>query len=169
MRKNSSFLAKRVVILGIVLIFGISFMLIASAEQSVKINAEIGAKLVFNVSRGKLTLPVDPLKSPNARQSLVFLVKTNAPSYNITASHSTFEVKDYGLIDNGNLRVTSDPIDGEGTGGWKTVKDDMELIRGETGRTNGEETSATYQLRVDYRVPFGEADTTVLFTAMAST
>lgn len=169
MRKNLSLLVKRVVILSMVLGFGVSFMLIASAEQSVEINAEISAKLAFNVSPGKLTLPVDPLKSPSTRQSLVFHVKTNAPYYNITAAHSTFEVKDYGLIDNGNLRVASDPIDGEGTGGWKTVKNDMELIKGETGRTNGEETSATYQLRVDYRVPFGEGETTVLFTAMAST
>ncbi|MBS3765288.1 hypothetical protein KGY71_02080 [Candidatus Bipolaricaulota bacterium] len=169
MYKKSSFSIKLAVTLGLVVILGTYFVGAAPTEQEVKINAEIGAKLAFEVSRGKLKIPVDPLETPRNRDSLVFIVKTNAPFYDITASHSTFEVKDYDLIDKGNFWVRSDYIDGEGTNGWKEVKNEMELITGETGRTNREETSATYQLRVDYRVPFGKAETTVLFTASVST
>jgi len=169
MQRQSSFTMKLAVTLGLAVILGTYFVGAAPAEQEVKINAEIGAALDFEVSRGKLKIPVDPLEAPRNRASLVFIVKTNAPFYGITASHSTFEIKDYDLVDNGNFWVTSNAIDGEGTNGWKEVKNEMELITGETGRTNREETSATYQLRVDYSVPFGEAETTVLFTAAVST
>lgn len=169
MQRKLSFPIKLAVTIGLTVILGTHFVGAASAEQEVKINAEIGAKLAFDVSRSQLQIPVDPLEAPRNRDSLVFIVKTNAPFYNITASHSTFEIKDYDLVDNGNFWVTSDAIDGEGTNGWKEVKNEMELITGETGRTNREETSATYQLRVDYSVPFGEAETTVLFTAAVST
>jgi len=169
MQRKLSFPIKLAVTIGLTVILGTHFVGAASAEQEVKINAEIGAKLAFDVSRSQLQIPVDPLEAPRNRDSLVFIVKTNAPFYNITASHSTFEIEDYDLVDNGNFWVTSDAIDGEGTNGWKEVKNEMELITGETGRTNREETSATYQLRVDYSVPFGEAETTVLFTAAVST
>jgi len=169
MQRKLSFPIKLAVTIGLTVILGTHFVGAASAEQEVKINAEIGAKLAFDVSRSQLQIPVDPLEAPRNRDSLVFIVKTNAPFYNITASHSTFEIKDYDLADKGNFWVASDPVDGEGTNGWKEVKNEMELITGETGRTNREETSATYQLRVDYSVPFGEAETTILFTASAST
>lgn len=169
MKKKSSFPIRLTVTLGLAVILGTYFVVAAPAEQEVKINAEIGAKLAFDVSRSQLKIPVDPLEAPRNRDSLVFIVKTNAPFYNITASHSTFEIKDYDLADQGNFWVTSDPVEGEGTNGWKEVKNEMELITGETGRTNHEETSATYQLRVDYTVPFGDAETNILFTASVST
>ncbi len=155
----------------LMLIIGLSFMQITQAEQSVTVNAKIGAKLIFRAAPPRLKLAVDPVDQPSTTASHKLMVKTNAPSYSITASYGTFEVGDYDLIDNGNLTVSSEaPDSGEGTGGnFVKIDDEVEILAGESGYTNQETTSVFYKLGVDFTVPFGDAGTTVVYTATMST
>ncbi|MFW6104594.1 MAG: hypothetical protein ACOC6I_01995 [Candidatus Bipolaricaulota bacterium] len=148
---------------------GASFSLMG--EQNVEVNAEIGAKLIFNAAPKKLKLSVDPENNPTAQAGHRLRVKTNAPTYGITAAYGTFEVGDYDLIGNGNLTVASEaPGSGEGTGGsFIQISDEVEILAGESGRTNNEVTPVTYQLDVDFTVPYGDAETTVVYTATMST
>ena len=151
------------------LVLGISFVTTVSAAE-VTVDAKIGAKLIFNATPQKLKMSVDPVDKPTAQASQKLMVKTNAPTYGITASYGSFEVKDYGLIENGNLKVQSRaPDSGSGTGDPVTVEDEIEILAGESGRTNNEFTPVVYQLSVDFTVPFGDASTTVVYTATMST
>lgn len=170
MKKVPKIQAKYVASLVLVLILSLSFTQMVHAEQSVEVNAEIGAKLIFNATPKKLKLSVDPMDKPTAQAANRLQVKTNAPSYSITAAYGSFEVKDYDLIENGNIKVSAEaPEDGDGTGGLVSVADEVELLAGESGRVNNEVTGVNYQLEVDYTVPFGEATTTVVYTASMST
>lgn len=155
----------------LILMLGVSLSLMAQGDQSVEVNAEIGGKLIFNAAPKKLKLTVDPENNPTAQDGHRLMVKTNAPTYGITAAYGTFEVGDYGLIENGNLTVASEaPGSGEGTGGnFVEISDEVEILAGESGRTNNEVTPVTYQLNVDFTVPFGDAETTVVYTASMST
>ncbi len=155
--------------LALILILGVSFSLMGQ-DQSVDVNAEIGAKLIFNATPKKLKFNVDPQNKPTAQAGNRLKVKTNAPSYSITAAYGAFEVGDYDLIDNGNLSVSSEaPEDGDGTGGLVNAGGEVELLAGESGRTNNEVTQVVYQLDVDFTVPYGDATTTVVYTATMST
>lgn len=166
--KNRSLL-KLSVSLALVLFLGTSYAMTVSAAE-VTVNAEVNGKLIFNAAPKKLKMSVDPLDQPTANAEHTLRVKTNAPTYSITASYGAFEVKDYGLIENGNLEVASEaPDSGSGTGGLVTVADEVEILAGESGRTNNEVTPVTYQLNVDFTVPFGDASTTVVYTASMST
>lgn len=138
--------------------------------QNVEVNAEIGAKLIFNAAPKKLKLSVDPENNPTAQAGHRLMVKTNAPTYGITAAYGTFEVGDYDLIGNENLTVASEaPGSGEGTGGsFIQISDEVEILAGESGRTNNEVTPVTYKLDVDFTVPYGDAETTVVYTATMS-
>ncbi len=155
----------------LMMIIGLSFFQITQAEQSVTVNAEIGAKLIFQAAPKKIKLNVDPVDKPTAKAGHKLMVKTNAPNYSITASYGAFEVGDYGLIENGNLTVASEsPDSGEGTGGnFVEIGDEVEILAGESGYTNNEVTPVNYNLKVDFTVPFGEAGTTVVYTAAMST
>jgi len=169
-----NFPSKKAIELSVSLILALTLMLtfaqLGLAEQSVTVNAEIGAKLIFNAAPKKLKLSVDPVDKPTAQAGHRLMVKTNAPSYSITASYGTFEVNDYRLIENGNLTVASEaPDSGEGTGGFVEIGDELEILAGESGYTNRETTSVSYKLDVDFTVPFGEAETTVVYTASMST
>ncbi len=153
----------------LVLFLGTSYVMTVSAAE-VTVNAEIGGKLIFNATPKKSKLSVDPVDNPKAQAANRLMVKTNAPTYSITASYGSFEVKDYGLIENGNLKVQSRaPDSGSGTGDPVTVEDEIEILAGESGRTNNEFTPVVYQLSVDFTVPFGDASTTVVYTATMST
>jgi hypothetical protein len=162
-------LLKISVSLVLVLFLGTSYVMTVSAAE-VTVNAEIGGKLIFNAAPKKLKMSVDPVDKPTAQAGHRLMVKTNAPTYGITASYGAFEVKDYGLIANGNLKVQSEaPDSGSGTGDLVVVEDEIEILAGESGRTNNEVTPVTYQLNVDFTVPFGDASTTVVYTASMST
>ncbi len=151
------------------LVLGISLVTTVSAAE-VTVDAKIGAKMIFNAAPKKLKMSVDPLEKPRASAEHKLMVKTNAPAYSITAAYGAFEVKDYDLIENGNLKVASQPPDsGSGTGGLVPVEDEIEILAGESGRTNNEKTGVAYQLSVDFKVPFGSAATTVVYTASMST
>ncbi len=166
---KSKFFTKLSALLVITLLIGTSSVVAVSAAK-VTVNAEIGTKLIFNAAPKKLKMSVDPVDQPVAKEAHRLMVKTNAPSYSITAAYGAFEVKDYGLIENDNLKVASEPPDaGSGTGGLIPVEDEIEILAGETGRTNNEVTGVTYQLDVDFTVPFGDASTTVVYTAAMST
>ncbi len=162
-------LLKLSVSLVLVLFLGTSYATTVSAAE-VTVNAEIGGKLIFNASPKKLQMSVDPVDKPKANAENELRVKTNAPTYSITASYGAFEIKDYGLIENGNLKVASEaPDSGSGTGGLVPVENEIEILTGESGRTNNEVTPVRYQLNVDFTVPFGDASTTVVYTASMST
>lgn len=153
----------------LILVLGAPFPLMGQ-DQSVEVNAEIDAKLIFNAAPKKLKLSADPMDNPTAQAGHKLTVKTNAPAYNITAAYGAFEVNDYDLIENGNLKVSAEaPGDGNGTGGLANVNEDVEILAGESGRTNNEVTEVAYQLDVDYTVPHGDAETTVVYTASMST
>lgn len=155
--------------LALILILGVSFSLMGQ-DQSVDVNAEINAKLIFTATPKTLNLSVDPQNNPTATAGNSLKVKTNAPTYSITAAYGTFEVGTYDLINNGNLSVSSAvPGDGTGTGGLVTAGGEVTILSGESGRTNNEVTEVTYQLDVDFTVPHGDASTTVVYTASLST
>ncbi len=157
----------------LLLAFFLGFTLVGfvRAEQSVEVNARIGAKLIFNTAPSKLKLSVDPVDTPTDQATHKLIVKTNAPSYSITASYGEFKIGDYGLFENGNLTVASEaPDSGEGTGGdFVEIKDQVEILAGESGFTNNESMAATYKLNVDFTVPYGSGSTEVVYTATMST
>jgi len=140
------------------------------AKKSVEVNARIGAKLVFQAAPPKVNLNVDPVDKPSADGNHDLMVKTNAPSYDITASYGAFEVKGYDLFDNGNLTVASESPNGQGTGGnYVEIEDSVDIVTGEDGYTNNEKTTVKYKLEVDFTVPFiDKATTKVVYTAMMS-
>lgn len=144
--------------------------LVASADESVQVNAEIGAKLIFNIVEGEeVLLEVDPVDSPMADGETSFEVKTNAPYYNITASFGAFSIGDYDLIENENFKIKSETAgDGETLTSRVVPQANQEVLVGESGFTNSEWSAVYYHLGVDFTVPSGEACTTVVFTASMS-
>ena len=155
----------------IVLFLSISFAQTGRADPpSVTVNAKIGAKLFFQAAPKQIKLAVDPVDKPVAQAGHKLIVKTNAPSYSITASYGEFSVGDYDLIGKGNLKVASvAPDDGKDTGGLVDTGDEVEILAGESGYTNNEKTEVNYKLSVDFTVPHGSGDTTVTYTASMST
>jgi len=168
---NSKRLTFLVVSLTLAFFLASTLPLIAQGEQSVKVNAKIGGKLVLINQTKTIDLSVDPVDQPTAQGGHVLIVKTNAPAYSILGDYGTFEVEDYDLIGNGNLTVASTaPDEGEGTGGsFVNIDGEVQILAGEEGYTNNEETPITYKLTVDFTVPTGEACTTVVYTASMQT
>lgn len=156
--------------LALVFLLCVTFAGFVQAEQSVEVNAKIGAKLIFNTAPSKLKLSADPVDQTSDQASHKLLVKTNAASYDITASYGSFEIGDYDLFENGNVRVASEaPDSGEGTGGkFVEIDDEVQILVGESGHTNNEEMLVFYKLTVDFTVPFGTGNTEVIYTASMS-
>ncbi len=138
-------------------------------QQEIEICATIAQRLVFSLTSGEsVTLVVDPVDNPTAEGSSSFEVKTNVSSYSITANFGAFEVADtgYDLIGNENFRISSvAPDEGDAVYDWTVPEEEMSVLSGETGYTNSEITTVNYQLNVDFSVPQGEAQTTIVFTA----
>jgi len=141
-------------------------------EQSVTIEATVAQRLVFSLTGGEsVVLVADPLDNPTDEAESFFEVQTNVSAYSISANFGSFEVGDsgYDLIDNENFKVKSVPPDeGDGIFDWTVPSDEMAVVSGEDGLTNGETTEMMYQLNVDFAVPTGGAGTTIVFTATAS-
>jgi hypothetical protein len=145
---------------------GISLAGLAETE-TVTINAQIGAQLVFNMLSGEcVILSVDPLNAPSANGTTVFEVKTNAVSYAISAAIGSFIVGSYDLIANANYHISSDTTgDGQAIGVPVVPPAQLDILIDESGGTASELTTIYYQLDVDYTVPWGNALEDIIFTA----
>ena len=143
-------------------------------EQGVTITASVADRLIFELAGGEtVSLVADPLDKPTAEGRSAFTVRTNVGSYAIVASFGAFPVvdTDYGLIANENFKIKSvPPKDGEGDAifDWTVPGEEMTILSGETGLTNGEQTNVLYQLSVDFAVPTGAASTSITYTATSS-
>lgn len=80
-------LAKISVLMVLSLVLGLTFSQFVQADQSVEVNAEIGAKLIFVAAPKNISLSVDPVDQPTNTAAHRLQVKTNAPSYSITAAY----------------------------------------------------------------------------------
>jgi len=142
------------------------------ATQEITINATVDARLVFELNRGEsVVLDANPVDQTSATGESTFNVKTNVDSYAISAAFGAFEVSntDYDLIDKDNFIIKSAaPGNGEPTMGWIVPSEDTAILSGESGYTNGEVTTVHYKLKVDFTVPTGSAETTVIYTASPS-
>lgn len=141
-----------------------------SPEQIVTVNANIRAGLVFDIVTGsEVSLMADPLENVYDNGWTNFAVKTNAPFYSVTVDFGELAIGDYDLIKNGNLLIWSKPSgDGERILRPSPPKNGQYVLAGETGFTNRETFGVGYKLVVDYTVPAGQAETTVVFTASVS-
>ncbi|HDI10750.1 MAG TPA: hypothetical protein ENF77_00285 [Candidatus Acetothermia bacterium] len=160
---------KRGLVLGLISVLAL-VPLAWGQEQTVVVNAEIGAKLIFSIVDGaEIVLKVDPLDQPYAEGWTNFQVKTNAPYYNVVAYFGSFAIGDYDLIEHGNFKIWS-KTEGDGAVITDPVVParEQEILTGETGYTNGETFGVGYALTVDFTVPAGEAETTVVFVASMS-
>jgi len=135
--------------------------------DTVIINAQIGAQLVFNTLSGEcVVLSVDPFSAPSASGATAFEVKTNAVAYAISATFGSFVIADYDLVANANYRVSS-----ETTGEGQTIEtplvptSQLDILWDESGATASELITVHYELEVDYTVPWGNAFETVVFIA----
>jgi|GEM_PF-774966 len=141
-------------------------------EQSVKIEASVAQRLIFELAGGEsVGLIADPIDQPTAEGESDFNVKTNVGSYAITANFGAFEVGDseYDLIKNENFKIKSVPAgEGDPITDWTVPSEEMTIVSGENGLTNGEITKVLYQLSVDFSVPMGGASTEIVFTTTAS-
>ncbi len=159
-------------IISLLLACSASGMASPGGEQSVTIEAEVAQRLVFSLTEGEsVVLVADPIDQPTAEAKSSFQVKTNVSSYAISANFGAFEVGDsgYDLIGNENFKVKSvPPGDGDAIFDWTVPSEEMAVVSGENGFTNGETTVMEYQLNVDFSVPTGGAATTIVFTATAS-
>jgi len=158
---------KMLAVAGLVLVLGVAAW---AQEQAVEVNAEIGARLIFSIVDGQeISLVVDPVDSPYAEGWTNFDVKTNAPAYDVVAYFGNFTIGEYDLIGNGNFKIWSE-TDGDGMPISEPVvpSQTQEILVGETGYTNGEWFGVGYQLMIDFTVPAGEAETTIVFVASMS-
>ena len=57
---------------------------------------------------------------------------------------------------------------GTAISGWTLLQKRMTILKGEDGMTEGETTIVEYLLQVDFSVPAGEAELSVVYTAVAS-
>ncbi len=141
-------------------------------EQPVKIEASIAQRLIFELAGGgSVSLVADPINQPTAQGESDFSVSTNVGSYAISATFGAFEVgdSDYDLIGGENFMIKSvPPGEGDAVFDWTVPSEEMTILSGENGLTNGETTKVLYQLSVDFSVPTGGASTTIVYTATAS-
>jgi len=167
MQSNKRGLAEIALVLLLITVASLSAF---AQEETVEIRARVSGQILLSVIGGAtIDFDVDPISNPEDYAQTDLEVMTNAEEYAITGEFSDFKIGGYDLIENEKFFIQSiAPGTGTAISGWTLLQKRMTILKGEDGMTEGETTVVEYLLQVDFSVPAGEAELSVVYTAVAS-